>query len=48
MNEAIRILQEGVTTAEQIDTAIKAGFGFRLGVMGLIEFVDLYPTLVVK
>ena len=24
-----------------IDTAIKAGFGFRLGVMGLIEFVDL-------
>lgn len=41
MNEAIRILQEGVTTAEEIDTAIKAGFGFRLGVMGLIEFVDL-------
>ena len=28
-------------TAEEIDTAIKAGFGFRLGVMGLIEFVDL-------
>ncbi len=41
MNEAIRILEEGVTTAEEIDTAIKAGFGFRLGVMGLIEFVDL-------
>jgi 3-hydroxybutyryl-CoA dehydrogenase len=41
MNEAIRILQEGVTTAEEIDTAIKAGFGFRLGVLGLIEFVDL-------
>ncbi len=41
MNEAVRILQEGVTTAEEIDTAIKAGFGFRLGVMGLIEFVDL-------
>ena len=41
MNEAIRILEEGVTTAAEIDTAIKAGFGFRLGVMGLIEFVDL-------
>jgi len=41
MNEAIRILEEGVTTAEEIDTAIKAGFGFRLAVMGLIEFVDL-------
>ncbi|CAB1055325.1 3-hydroxybutyryl-CoA dehydrogenase (EC [Olavius sp. associated proteobacterium Delta 1] len=41
MNEAIRILQEGVTTAQEIDTAIKAGFGFRLAVMGLIEFVDL-------
>jgi 3-hydroxybutyryl-CoA dehydrogenase len=41
MNEAIRILEEGVTTAAEIDTAIKAGFGFRLAVMGLIEFVDL-------
>ena len=41
MNEAIRILEEGVTTAAEIDTAIRAGFGFRLGVMGLIEFVDL-------
>ena len=41
MNEAIRILQEGVATAPEIDTAVKAGFGFRLGVMGLIEFVDL-------
>jgi 3-hydroxybutyryl-CoA dehydrogenase len=41
MNEAVRILEEGVTTAEEIDTAIKAGFGFRLGVLGLLEFVDL-------
>jgi 3-hydroxybutyryl-CoA dehydrogenase len=41
MNEAIRILEEGVTTAKDIDTAIKAGFGFRLCVMGIIEFVDL-------
>jgi len=41
MNEAIRILDEGVATAEDIDTAIKAGFGFRLAVLGLIEFIDL-------
>lgn len=41
MNEAIRILDEGIATAEDIDTAIKAGFGFRLAVLGLIEFIDL-------
>jgi 3-hydroxybutyryl-CoA dehydrogenase len=41
MNEAIRILEEGVANAEDIDTAIKAGFGFRLAVLGLIEFIDL-------
>jgi 3-hydroxybutyryl-CoA dehydrogenase len=41
MNEAVRILEEGIATAEDIDTAIKAGFGFRLAVLGLIEFIDL-------
>jgi len=41
MNEAVRILDEGVTTPEDLDTAIKAGFGFRLAVLGLIEFIDL-------
>ncbi len=41
MNEALRILEEGVATAEEIDTAIKAGFGFRLAVLGLVEFIDL-------
>ncbi|MDF1551977.1 MAG: 3-hydroxyacyl-CoA dehydrogenase NAD-binding domain-containing protein [Deferrisomatales bacterium] len=41
MNEAVRMLEEGVATAAEIDTAIKAGFGFRLGVLGLIEFIDL-------
>lgn len=41
MNEAVRILEEGVASAEDIDTAIKAGFGFRLCVFGLIEFIDL-------
>ena len=41
MNEAVRILEEGIASAEDIDTAIKAGFGFRLAVLGLIEFIDL-------
>ncbi len=41
MNEAIRILEEGVAQPEDIDIAIKTGFAFRLGVMGLLEFVDL-------
>ena len=41
MNEAVRLLEEGIATAEDIDTAIKAGFGFRLAVLGLIEFIDL-------
>ena len=41
MNEAIRIFEEGVATAEDIDLAIKTGFAFRLGVLGLLEFVDL-------
>jgi len=41
MNEAVRILEEGVASAEDIDTAMKAGFGFRLAVLGLIEFIDL-------
>jgi 3-hydroxybutyryl-CoA dehydrogenase len=41
MNEAVRIVEEGLATPEDVDTAIKAGFGFRLAVLGLIEFIDL-------
>ena len=41
MNEAVRILEENVASARDIDTAIKLGFGFRLSVLGLIEFIDL-------
>jgi 3-hydroxybutyryl-CoA dehydrogenase len=41
MNEAVRIIEEGVATPAEIDTAIKAGFGFRLAVLGLVEFIDL-------
>jgi 3-hydroxybutyryl-CoA dehydrogenase len=41
MNEAARIVAEGVATAEDVDTAIRYGFGFRYAVMGLLEFIDL-------
>ncbi len=40
MNEAARLLEEGVATAEDIDKAVKYGFGFRFAVLGLLEFID--------
>jgi 3-hydroxybutyryl-CoA dehydrogenase len=40
MNEAARMIEEGVATAEDIDTAIKTGFGIRYATMGLVEFID--------
>ncbi|MGE0563476.1 MAG: 3-hydroxyacyl-CoA dehydrogenase NAD-binding domain-containing protein, partial [Pseudolabrys sp.] len=40
MNEAARLVEEGVATAEDIDKAVKYGFGFRFAVMGLLEFID--------
>jgi 3-hydroxybutyryl-CoA dehydrogenase len=30
-----------VATPEQVDRAIKSGVGFRLAVLGLVEFIDL-------
>jgi 3-hydroxybutyryl-CoA dehydrogenase len=40
MNEAARMVEEGVASAEDIDRAIKYGFGFRFAVLGLLEFID--------
>lgn len=40
MNEAARLVEEGVATAEDIDKATKYGFGFRFAVLGLLEFID--------
>lgn len=40
MNEAARMVEEGVATAEDIDKAVKYGFGFRFAVLGLLEFID--------
>ncbi len=40
MNEAARMVEEGVASAEDIDKATKYGFGFRFAVLGLLEFID--------
>jgi 3-hydroxybutyryl-CoA dehydrogenase len=40
MNEAARMVEEGVATPEEIDKAIRYGFGFRYAVLGLLEFID--------
>lgn len=40
MNEAARMVEEGVASAEAIDTAIRVGFGTRFAVLGMLEFID--------
>jgi 3-hydroxybutyryl-CoA dehydrogenase len=40
MNEAARLVEEGVATAEDIDKAVRSGFGPRYTAMGLCEFID--------
>lgn len=39
-NEAVLLLQEGIASAEDIDKAVKLGFGFRLPVVGPLEAQD--------
>jgi 3-hydroxybutyryl-CoA dehydrogenase len=40
MNEAARMIEEGVATAEDIDKATRYGFGIRYAAMGVVEFID--------
>ncbi len=40
MNEAVRMVEEGVATAADIDKATRLGFGLRYASMGVLEFVD--------
>ncbi|MEM0348620.1 MAG: 3-hydroxyacyl-CoA dehydrogenase NAD-binding domain-containing protein [Candidatus Caldarchaeum sp.] len=40
MNEALRLVEEGVASPRDVDEALMAGIGFRLSVHGLLEFVD--------
>jgi 3-hydroxybutyryl-CoA dehydrogenase len=40
MNEAARMVEQGVASAQDIDKAIKYGFGIRFAVLGMLEFID--------
>lgn len=40
MNEAARMVEEGVASAEDIDVAIRVGLGLRYSVLGVLEFID--------
>jgi len=40
MNEAARLVEEGVATPEDIDRAVRSGFGPRYTAMGMCEFID--------
>ncbi len=40
MNEAARLVEEGVASAEDVDKALLYGLGFRFAVLGLLEFID--------
>jgi len=41
IREALSILEQGVASAEDIDTVIKTSFGFRLPTIGVFETADL-------
>jgi len=40
MNEAARMVEEGVATAQEIDKATRYGLGLRFAAIGVIEFID--------
>lgn len=40
MNEAARLVAEGVASAGDVDRALRYGFSFRFSVLGVLEFID--------
>ena len=40
MNEAARMVEQGVASAADIDMATRYGFGFRFAAIGVVEFID--------
>jgi 3-hydroxybutyryl-CoA dehydrogenase len=40
MNEAARMIDEGVASAEEIDQATRYGLGLRFAAIGVVEFID--------
>ncbi|MFY9510588.1 MAG: 3-hydroxybutyryl-CoA dehydrogenase [Rubrivivax sp.] len=41
MNEAARMVEEGVASAEEIDKATRYGMGLRFAALGVVEFIDV-------
>ncbi|MCK5569922.1 MAG: 3-hydroxyacyl-CoA dehydrogenase family protein, partial [Spirochaetes bacterium] len=41
MREAVYLLEENVASAEDIDTMVRAGFGFKFPVIGPLETIDM-------
>jgi len=41
LNEAMHVLMEGIATAEDIDTAMKLGYGFHMGPLALADAMGL-------
>jgi 3-hydroxybutyryl-CoA dehydrogenase len=41
LNEAMHVLMEGVSTADDIDTAMKLGYGFNVGPLALADMMGL-------
>ena len=48
VRECMNIVQEGIATAEDVDKAVKAGFGLRTPVYGVFEHADLVGLDLVK
>jgi 3-hydroxybutyryl-CoA dehydrogenase len=40
MNEAARMIEQGIATPEDVDRAVRYGFGIRYATMGVVEFTD--------
>jgi 3-hydroxybutyryl-CoA dehydrogenase len=41
LNEAMHVLMEGIASAEDIDTAMRLGFGFNIGPLALADMMGL-------
>ncbi len=48
IRECVHLVQEGLASAEDVDLAVKAGFGLRLPVYGVFEHADLVGLDLVK
>jgi 3-hydroxybutyryl-CoA dehydrogenase len=48
VREAIHIIHEGIAAAEDVDLAVKNGFGLRLPVWGVLEHADAVGLDLVK